>query len=232
VTIALELDPDEIAAVGFLLRYHLATWGIDPGADFTLIVKGEEATVTGEDGEGKEIDFGIDYIRSLSDEKRTAESLRRQLNEAYQTQEHLQMTVNSGSALYDTIYRRLTPYFDADTRDLDWDVLPGTLEGLALERERLRVGLSACEERAAKTSSPATIPDCLITTADVATLLMVTTPELLRRHRDKDPRDEIAGLPTPLRGYWDRQAVEALSAKWCSKPGGMRAVIAGAGGGL
>lgn len=229
----LELDPDEIATFRSLLRFHLATWGIDPDADFTLSIKGDEATITGVELEKRLTpDMGIDYVRWLPEEKRISESLRQQVNEALKTQEHLQMQVNAGSALYQTIYRRLTPYFDADSRDLDWDVLPGTIEGLALERDGLRVGLAACEERAAKTSSPATVPDCLITTAEAAHLLMITTPELLRRHRDRDPRDEIAALPTPLRGYWDRQAVEALVETWREKTRSGAAVIAGAGGGV
>lgn len=39
--------------------------------------------------------------------------------------------LDTGNALYNTIVRRLQPYFPPDTRDLDWDVLPSTLAGMA-----------------------------------------------------------------------------------------------------
>ena len=42
------------------------------------------------------------------------------------------------NGLYDTIVRRLQPYFPKGTRDLEWDILPSTVEGLAK-----RVALSA-----------------------------------------------------------------------------------------
>lgn len=47
-----------------------------------------------------------------------------------------------GNALYLTIVKRLESHFPKDTRDLEWDVIPGTLEtlasSLAASQERVR----------------------------------------------------------------------------------------------
>jgi hypothetical protein len=130
---------------------------------------------------------------------------------------------------------------------IDLLALPGEIERLKKRLDHFRDLLEKCgfddqgkvigasENASPPPSNRATSPgfeEVLITTAEAARLLMMTSPELLRRHRDKDLRDEISTLPTPLRGYWDRQAVEALSEKWCStKARSSSAVIAGAGGG-
>lgn len=54
----------------------------------------------------------------------------------------IQRRIDHGNALYLTIVQRLTPYFPAGDRGLDWDVLPGTLEGLAQERDKLSAEVS------------------------------------------------------------------------------------------
>lgn len=47
-----------------------------------------------------------------------------------------------GNALYRAILKRAEPHFPADSRDLDWDVLPGTIGRMAAEVAKLRSRLS------------------------------------------------------------------------------------------
>lgn len=57
--------------------------------------------------------------------------------------EQLDGTVRAGHALYDAIVSRLAPNYPAGSRDLDWDVLPGTLAALARERDEAVLALAA-----------------------------------------------------------------------------------------
>lgn len=50
-------------------------------------------------------------------------------------------SVGLGSSLYAGIVKRLEPHFTPDARDLEWDVLPGTIGALARERDDLRAHL-------------------------------------------------------------------------------------------
>lgn len=47
-----------------------------------------------------------------------------------------------GNALYQTIVRRVEPFFPKGTRDLEWDVLPGTIYKLAKENAQMKELLS------------------------------------------------------------------------------------------
>jgi len=49
----------------------------------------------------------------------------------------------SGNGLYSAIVERLNPHFPKDTRALEWDVLPGTVGGLAAKLDRLQAVLAA-----------------------------------------------------------------------------------------
>jgi len=52
--------------------------------------------------------------------------------------EHARDVIGHGKRFYEAIIKGLSPSFPADSRDLEWDVLPGTVAGIARERDAAR----------------------------------------------------------------------------------------------
>lgn len=89
--------------------------------------------------------MGIRADESLIAHYRTAAPLL--AAEVRRLRAEVEQRIAHGNALYDAIVRRLVPHFPAGSRDLDWDVLPGTLAALAREREEARLTLASEQGR-------------------------------------------------------------------------------------
>lgn len=56
-------------------------------------------------------------------------------------------TLSAGNGLYATIVALMKPHFPADTRDLEWDVIPGTIGKVCRDRDEARAALDALRAR-------------------------------------------------------------------------------------
>jgi ribosomal protein L37E len=85
-----------------------------------------------------------EYYRRAEQAERQRDEARRQLAaEKRRGEQEVREAQNAGNGLYAEIIKRLKPLLGDKSRDLDWDVLPSTIGGLAKENAELKQQLAA-----------------------------------------------------------------------------------------
>lgn len=123
-----------------------------------------------------------DAVEALTQEQYELEAeLDRVRTEAKRLQTVADENLDTGNRLYDAIVRRLTPHFPPGSRDLDWDVLPGTLAQMARKLGEARTRAEQAEAKVDRAQAERATPLAPVEGEDGAVdieevLRLATTP--------------------------------------------------------